>query len=297
MKVLVTGTGGQLGSKLAGLLGRDPRFDVTGTDRRSLDVTDRTRVLEAARALRPAWIVNCTAYNDVERAEEEPDRAFLVNDAAVGHLADAAAACGARLLHVSTDYVFSGEPGGEAGGVPRRPYHEGDAPGPLSAYGRSKLAGEERLRAHGVPWVVLRTSWLYGGPGRNFLHTMLRVADEARRGGRPVRVVSDQIGTPTDAWSLAAQARRVLLEGASGLFHASCEGAASWWDFAGAIFRLAGLGVGVEPIRLEAYPAKARRPRWSVLEKRRLTSLGIHVLPHWTQGLEAAWRLRGLGPA
>lgn len=286
MKVLVTGSEGQLGRKLVDLLSAGARFDVTAADRVTLDITREADVRALVSAVRPDWILSCAAYTDVERAESEPEKAFLVNDTAVGYLADSAALCGARLFHVSTDYVFSGD----FHGASRRPYHEDDVPAPLSRYGASKLAGETRLRNHPVRSAIFRTSWLYGGPGRNFLHTMLRVGEESRKAGRPVRVVDDQIGTPTDAWSLAEQICRLLGEDVEGLFHASAEGEASWFDFTREIYRLAGIHVATEPIRTADYPTKARRPPYSVLENRRLGTLGLDVLPPWREGLEKAWR-------
>ena len=286
LRVLITGSRGQLGSKLTQALSLDARFEAHPTDRQTLDVTNARSVLEAARATRPSWIVNCTAYNDVERAEVEPEKALQLNDEAVGNLADAAADVGASVLHVSTDYVFSGDFGVEK----PRPYDENDAPAPLSKYGASKLAGERRLLGHGVGAAVLRTSWLYGGPGRNFLHTIVRVGREAAASGRPVRVVHDQVGTPTDAWSLAAAVQRVLLEEPRGLFHASCQGESTWYDFTREIYRRARLEVAVEPIRRADYPGKAKRPAYSVLDNRRLRELGADVFPPWAEGLERAWR-------
>ncbi|HVR74117.1 MAG TPA: dTDP-4-dehydrorhamnose reductase [Planctomycetota bacterium] len=286
MRIVVLGSRGQLGSKVVEALSAEPGLEVTGTDRGRLDVTDPGALEAGLRDLRPEWVINCTAYTDVEKAETEPEKAYLVNDAAVGFIADAALKCGARVLHVSTDYVFSGE----FGGAPPRPYLEEDAPGPLCVYAASKLAGERRLSGHGVHSSVLRTSWLYGGPGKTFLHTMLRVGSEALRAGRPVRVVADQRGTPTDAWSLAAQIRRVVLAGARGLFHAASVGEATWFDFTREIFTHAGLEVRLEPIGTADYPTRARRPPYSVLENRKLDELGLNVMPPWKEGLARAWQ-------
>ena len=286
MRIVVLGSRGQLGSKVVEALSSRPGLAVTGTDRSRLDVTDSRALEDALRDLRPEWVVNCTAYTDVEKAEAEPEKAYLLNDAAVGHIADAALGCGARVLHVSTDYVFSGD----FGGAPPRPYHEGDAPAPLCVYAASKLAGERRLAAHEVHSTVLRTSWLYGGPGKNFLHTMLRVGSEALRAGRPVRVVADQRGTPTDAWSLAAQIGHVIHAGAEGLFHAASVGEATWFDFTREIFSHAGLAVRLEPIGMADYPARARRPTYSVLENRKLNELRLCVMPPWKEGLARAWK-------
>jgi dTDP-4-dehydrorhamnose reductase len=289
MKVLVVGAKGQLGPKLIALLERESRFAVAWTDRGTLDVTDAAQVHAVVRQHQPDWLVNCTAHNDLEAAELDPGAAHLVNDVAVGYLADAALACRARLVHISSDYVFT-EPSDPARW---RPFHEGDTPAPQCAYARSKRAGECRLERHGVEHAILRTSWLYGGDGKNgksFLRTMLAKGARALEEGRPVQVVADQWGTPTDVWSLAAQIRRVIIEGALGLFHASCEGATTWFDFARAIFHHARLPVTVEPMSLADYASRVARPQYSVLENRALLRRGIHVLPHWTQGLETCLR-------
>ena len=286
MRVLMTGSSGQLGSKLVELLERERQHEVRATDIPSLDITRETDVQEAVRAFRPRWIVNCAAYTDVEKAEAEPDEAYRINCTAVRFLADAALECGARLLHVSTDYVFSGVQPRD----PPRPYREDDPPGPISVYGASKLAGEVLLSSHAAPSLVVRTSWLYGGPGRNFLGTMLRLGREAMEGGKPVRVVQDQVGTPTDAWSLAAQIALLLRQDLSGTVHAACRGQASWFEFARAIFLQAGWDVPVEPIAASQYPTKARRPVFSALENFRLEEAGLQVMPHWKDGLEGALR-------
>jgi dTDP-4-dehydrorhamnose reductase len=285
MKVLVTGGAGQLGRRIAEVLGDEPAFHVASLSRAALDVTERDAVREAVRAIGPAWVIHCAAFTDVERAEAAPEAAFRVNDEAVGNVADAALEMGARLMHFGTDYVFSGD----FGGAPPRPYVEEDAPAPLNVYGASKLAGELRLRAHPVRSAVLRTSWLYGGPGKSFLHAILRRGKEAASRGEPLRVVDDQRGSPTDISSLARQVRRLLSEDASGLFHAACGGEATWFDLAVEILRKARLGVRPEPIASAEYPSRARRPPYSVLESRRLHRSGLLVMPDWREGLDRAW--------
>lgn len=285
MRVLVTGSCGQLGSKVVETLREDARLEVRGTSRAELDITKGDEVQRVVKAFRPTWIVNCAAYTEVEKAESEPERAYLLNSTAVRHLADAGRENGSRLLHLSTDYVFSGLFPASA----PRPYHEEDAAGPLSVYGASKLAGEICLQNHPVRATILRTSWLYGGPGRNFLHTMLRLGKERSLAREPLRVVDDQRGTPTDAWSLAAQVRRLLFEEVGGVLHASSEGETSWFGFAEEIFRIAEVSVRLEPITSAQYPARARRPAYSVLENRRLNGLAMGVLPDWKVGLRKAW--------
>ena len=286
MKLLVTGSGGQLGSRIVEALHAQAAHDVVALPRSSLDIANREAVLEAVGAARPDWIINCAAYTDVERAEGERAEAFRLNDEAVGVIADAAEKYHSRLLHASTDYVFSGDFGGES----PRPYHEDDAPAPLSVYGASKLAGETRLRAHEVRSLIVRTSWLYGGPGKNFLSTMLRLGREAEASGKPVRVVGDQRGSPTDAPGLARQIIRLIEAGVEGLVHASAHGDATWHEFAAEIFVRAGLHPGLERIASAEYPTRARRPPYSVLENRNLRGLGLDILPDWKEGLEQALR-------
>lgn len=283
MKVLLTGARGQLGSSLSALLAGKQGVELTATDRGTLDVTNREAVLARVRAVRPDWIINATAYTDVERAESEAERAFLVNDVATGHLADAAYEVRSRLLHVSTDYVFSGRFEG-----PPRPYVEEDVPEPLNVYGASKLAGEIRLSQHPARSLVVRTSWLFGGAGKSFLSTMLRVGRSAMDQKKPVRVVNDQWGTPTEVGSFSGQLVRLLGEDLAGLVHAPCSGATTWYQFACAIFEAAGLAVEVQPITTAEYPTKARRPAYSVLDARRLRTASLHVLPDWREGLRRA---------
>lgn len=290
MRVLLTGASGQLGRRLQEALQDGGRLEVAAFDRALLDVADPSQVHEVARGVRPAWIVNCAAYTDVDGAELHPEEAYRVNDRAVGHLADAASEVGARLLHVSTDYVFSGWVEGE----PRRPYHERDDPGPLSVYAASKRAGEARLEAHPVRSLVVRTSWLYGGPGGSFLGAILRAGRRALEEGKPLRVVNDQRGSPTDTWSLALQLRRLLSTDLCGLVHASCSGEATWLDLARAIFERAGIAPTLEPTTLQAYGGRARRPLYTVLECRRLGALGLLTLPSWREALATSWaRLDG----
>jgi dTDP-4-dehydrorhamnose reductase len=290
MRVLVTGSGGQLGSKVVESLLEDGRCrEVRGIDLPELDITLPQAVGDLVGSFRPDWIVNCAAYTDVEQAEEEPEAAYRVNALALGTLADAALRHGSRLLHISTDYVFSGR----VDSAGRLPLTEDAPPGPINVYGASKLAGEILLQNHEVSALVLRTSWLYGGPGKNFLHTMLRAGRKAAAGGGSLRVVHDQIGTPTDVWSLARQIAHLLPRDVTGLLHASAHGEATWCDFARAIFSAVGLCVDVEPVTSAEYPTRARRPAYSVLRNARLEASGLDLLPQWREGLEKAIRRIG----
>ncbi|MBR6432509.1 MAG: dTDP-4-dehydrorhamnose reductase, partial [Muribaculaceae bacterium] len=232
MTLLITGANGQLGRELRTLLDGDSRFDSTYTDVEELDITSPEAVDNMVNRLTPDYIINCAAYTAVDRAEDDEATALLINARAVEILATAAARVGAKMIHVSTDYVFDGNG--------NRPYHEDDMPHPVSAYGRTKLAGEQVLqRILPEQSVILRTAWLYSPHGKNFVKTMLEL-------GRPrdhLRVVYDQVGSPTLAADLARAIITVMtaIEWHPGVYHYTNEGAISWYDFTKAIHRLAGI--------------------------------------------------------
>ena len=274
MKVLIVGAKGQLGR---GLIAMAPaEADITSHDIDTLDITDAAAVDALVQAVKPQIVFNAAAYTAVDKAESEEALAEAVNAIAVGHLAGATKAAGAQFVHVSTDFVFDG-----LSGVPYPP----DAPtGPVSAYGRTKLAGE---RAAGEGALIVRTAWVYAPTGGNFVRTMLRVMAE-----RPeVRVVADQIGTPTYAPGLAAALWKMAAAGASGLPHYTDAGACSWYDFAVAIQEealAAGLletAVPVIPIAASDYPTPAKRPHFSVLDKTSTFTILGGPTPHWRANL------------
>jgi dTDP-4-dehydrorhamnose reductase len=267
VNVLLTGAAGQVGRALAALVPAD--VSVRALTRAELDVTDARAVAQAVAQAHPDAIINAAAYTQVERAEEEPARAQAVNAEGPGHLARAARAAGARLVHVSTDFVFDG--------TSSVPYSPQAATHPLNVYGRSKRAGEEQVLAL-LPGraLVLRTSWVYAPWGANFLQTMLRLM----RSGQGVRVVADQVGTPTSARSLARAIWQIIARPElGGVHHWSDAGVASWYDFAVAIAeegRRRGIlreDVSVAPITSAEYPTRARRPAYSVLDTRSLAML------------------------
>ena len=274
MKVLITGAGGQLGRTL--LATAPPHAAATGLRANELDVTDRAAVAKAVAELRPDFIFNAAAYTAVDRAESEEARAHAVNATAVGHLAEAADLVGAKLVHVSTDFVFDGESG--------RPYSVDAAPRPLNAYGRTKLAGEA---AAGPAALIVRTAWVYAASGRNFVKTMLGAMNERDE----VRVVADQVGTPTSARSLASALWKLAALDANGIHHYTDSGMASWYDFAVAIQEEAlALGLitartSVVPIATEDYPTPAKRPPCSVLDKRATFGALGRAAPHWRSNL------------
>ena len=278
MKILITGANGQLGREMRRLLDGDNRFAPIYTDVDELDITDMSAVDQMVGGLQLDYIIICAAYTAVDRAEDDEDTASLINAQAVENLATAAARHGARMIHVSTDYVFDGEG--------NRPYCEDDAPHPVSAYGRTKLAGEQALlRLLPEQSVILRTAWLYSPHGKNFVKTML----ELGRTRDSLRVVYDQVGSPTSATDLARAIITVMTaaEWRPGIYHFCNEGAVSWYDFTKAIHRLAGITTcDVQPCLSHEFPAKAHRPAYSVLDKAKFKTTFGTTIPYWEESLE-----------
>ncbi|CEJ11675.1 dTDP-4-dehydrorhamnose reductase [bacterium YEK0313] len=283
VKLLVTGRQGQVAQALAGLVRADVTIVALG--RPDIDIRDRASLDRAIAANRPDIVVNAAAYTAVDKAETESALAFAVNADGAGHVAAAAEAAALPVLHLSTDYVFAGDKDGA--------YRETDPVAPLNVYGRSKHAGELAVAAANPAHAILRTAWVYGAHGTNFLTTMLRLAREQDT----LRVVADQRGTPTQASDLAeailvaarAMSAAPEAEDWRGLFHVAGTGETSWADFAGEIFRQSaargGPSAHVEPIGTADYPTPARRPANSRLDAGRFRMTFGHALPHWTSGV------------
>ena len=252
-KVIVTGADGQLGRAINLQYAGSGEYELINTDVGDLDITDIDKVMKFVREIRPYAIINCAAYTAVNACEKEEDLAFRINAIGPRNLSIAATETGAKLMHVSTDYVFDGNG--------TRPYVETDPTGPQGAYGRTKLAGENFVREFGDRHYIVRTAWLYGD-GKNFVKTMLRLAETHDQ----VRVVMDQVGSPTSADELARAIAYLLPTENYGLFHGTCEGDCSWAQFTEEIFRLAGKNTKVEAITSEEYGAAAKRPAYSILE-------------------------------
>jgi dTDP-4-dehydrorhamnose reductase len=270
VKLLVTGAGGMLGRDVLAAAER-AGHDVTGFGRADLDVTDASAVRSAFDAERPDAVVNCAAWTDVDGAESDEPAATAVNGAAAGHVAGAAAALGAAVVLPSTDYVFDG--------TKRTPYVESDATAPQSAYGRSKLAGEHATMAANDRHYVVRTSWLFGVAGRNFVDTMLGLG----RDRDELKVVHDQVGCPTYTGHLAAALVRLAAgDGEHGVHHVAGAGECSWFEFATEIFRQADIDVRTLPCTTEEFPRPAPRPAYSVLGSERPDAIR---LPDWREGL------------
>jgi dTDP-4-dehydrorhamnose reductase len=274
-RLLVTGAGGMLGSDLvASAAARE--LDVVAVTRGDLDISDDAAVRRAIRDHAPDVVINCAAWTRVDDAEADERSALLVNGDGAGNIARAAADAGAHLIQVSTDYVFDG--------TATRPYVESDATGPRTAYGRTKLAGEHAVLAASPGHAVVRTAWLFGRHGPNFVATMLRLAERGE-----VSVVTDQVGCPTFTGHLAEKLLDLAAHRRGGILHAAASGHCSWFEFARAIFVEAGLDVQVEPTTSEAYVRPAPRPAWSVLASER----DDEPLPPWQDGLVAFLAARG----
>ncbi|MCS6976659.1 MAG: dTDP-4-dehydrorhamnose reductase [Gemmatales bacterium] len=255
-KIAVLGSAGQLGREILARLDGD----VTPWTRKDADLTDAESLSQVIHRLKPSIVINCAAYNFVDRAESEPQAAFAVNAFAPRTLADLARQMGFLLVHFSTDYVFGLDANRAI------PYRESDAPGPISVYGTSKLAGEFFIRSMAPQHLVIRTCGLYGrwgsgGKGTNFVETMLRLAGE----GKPIRVVNDQVLTPTAAADVADACLRMIQDGVRGLRHLTNSGQCSWYEFARAIFEIAAVTANLSPTDSASYGAAAPRPTYSVL--------------------------------
>ena len=283
-KLIVTGSGGQLGRAIRKRL--DGRYELIQTDIfddeatkiRKLDITDVDQVTSLVRATGPDGIINCAAYTAVDAQEKDVDNSWKINALGPRNLAIAAEDAGIPLVHVSTDYVFAGDQ--------PVPYTEFDTPGPVSVYGKTKLAGEQFVREFSRRHYILRTAWLYG-EGKNFVKTMLRLAETHEE----VSVVDDQIGNPTSAADLARAIDYLLPTENYGLFHATCEGSCSWADFSEEIFRLAGKTTRVTRLTSEEYaarnPQSAPRPKYSHLEKLMFKLTGDFRMSDWHEAIEA----------
>ena len=271
MRLLVTGAEGMLGRRMADEAARRGH-DVVGVDLGDFDLVDAQAVFDGVAEVQPEAVVHCAAYTDVDGAEADEERATLVNGEAAGHVTAAAGRHGAFVVALSTDYVFAGDAD--------RPYVESDPPAPRSAYGRSKLAGEEAVASVGTSAAIARTAWLYGAGGKNFVDTMLELASDRDE----VSVVTDQVGCPTWTGHLAPALLDVAERRLEGIHHLAGGGQCSWHEFAVEIFERSGVDCRVAPTTSEDFKRPAPRPAWSVLGSERDDAI---ALPSWQEGLAA----------
>ncbi len=275
MNILVVGSTGQLGSDCMSAL--EKCGTVQGVDFPKIDISDESCTIKILDRLHPEVVVNCAAYTAVDACESDP-ACWRVNADGSRHLAKWAAENGVFLVHVSTDYVFDGE----------KPlfstYTEEDTPAPVSEYGKSKRAGEQAILDSGADAAILRTAWLYGANGKNFLKTMLRLA--LQDPDRELRVVNDQFGSPTWSHTLARQIAAVVEARATGLFHATSADYCSWYDLADCFLKQMGVPFRMVPCTSMEYPTPARRPKNSILENRGLREAGLNVFGDWREELE-----------
>lgn len=279
MKILVTGAKGQLGQDVVYQC-KESGYDVLGCSREQLDVTDQEQCQRTVQSYQPDAIIHCAAYTAVDRAEMEVEQAFRINAVGTRNIAVEAEKVKARFIYISTDYVFDGQHA--------RPYLEYDTPSPQSVYGRTKYAGERLVESLCSRYFIVRTSWVFGIHGSNFVKTMLKLANERLS----LKVVQDQVGSPTYTEDLAAFLIQLVATERYGIYHASNTGVCSWYEFAQIIFEEFQVDVEVLPCSTEEFPRPAPRPRYSVLEPLSLRCNGFEALPHWRDALrrfKASW--------
>jgi len=278
--ILITGAKGQLGNELKVVSKKYYGYDFIFTDIDTLDITDPAKTTIYINKTKPDWIINCAAYNQVDKAEIDYQAALLVNGIAVKNISDSIKDSTCRFIHISSDYVFDGNS--------NVPYADNSPANPLSAYGRTKLEGEKAALIHQAS-MVIRTSWLYSSFGKNFVKTIIRLGNEKDS----IQVVSDQTGTPTYARDLAEAIMQIIsgvirnqIAFNAGIYNYSDEGVCSWYDFAVAIIEETGLNCQVIPILSKDYPTDTKRPAYSVMNKSKIKENYNLVIPHWRTSLK-----------
>jgi dTDP-4-dehydrorhamnose reductase len=280
VKILITGSNGQLGSAIRDLAATYPKYSLTGVDIEDLDLTNESHVRQYLQQHSFSYIINCAAYTAVDLAESQPDKAYAVNSGIPLLLGKICSDSGTRLIHISTDYVYNGKQW--------TPHTEDESPAPVSVYAKSKAEGEMTLRNNPLA-LIIRTSWLYYKSGNNFLRTMIRLSAEKKEIG----VVTDQTGTPTYAADLADAVLKIIDFSENngffpGIYNYSNEGVCSWYDFAVEIMQHTGSSCRVNPIRTTEYPLPAYRPEYSVLDKKKIKTVFGLAIPYWRTSMQKA---------
>ncbi|MDP4090335.1 MAG: dTDP-4-dehydrorhamnose reductase [Bacillota bacterium] len=285
MRILVTGSKGQVGSQLIDIInsgsseiGEIPQAvrnaEVIGKSSRELDITDAVKVSTFIKELKPDVVINSAAYTNVDGCETDESRAFMVNALGPRNLAMACEEISAKFLHISTDYVFSG--------VSTRPYREYDLPSPQSVYGKTKNMGENYVREFSSRYFIVRPSWVYGYHGKNFVYTVMKTANEKGT----LKVVNDQIGTPTNAEDLVHHILKLIVTDDYGIYHCAGKGECSWYEFAGKIVQLAGIPCTITPCTSEEYPSPTKRPAYSSLDNMMLRCTVGDEMRNWEDALK-----------
>ena len=273
MKILITGSNGQLGIELAKQLQIENKYEVIATDRSTLDIADIDNVNEVILSNNPDVVINCAAHTAVDLCETDVENAYKINSVGPRNLAGVCEKIGAKLVQVSTDYVFDGNG--------TRPYIEDDITCPNSIYGTSKLMGENFVREFCSKYFIVRTAWLYG-EGNNFVRTMLKLAET----NKELNVVNDQYGSPTSTVDLAKAIIDLITTEHYGVYHGTCEGQCSWYDFAKKIFELNNIDIKVNPVTSEEFKRPAPRPAYSVLDNFMLKLVGLNSFRNWEESLK-----------
>ncbi|MDT8716118.1 dTDP-4-dehydrorhamnose reductase [Clostridium sp. 19966] len=272
MKILITGANGQLGRELTKQYADNKNVELILTDVDTLDITNTSQVYDFVSNHRPDTIINCAAHTAVDKCETDVDNAYKINAIGPKNLSSAAYAIGSEIVQISTDYVFDGESSAAL--------TEFDKPDPKTVYGTSKLQGEKFTAELNPKHYILRTAWLYGD-GKNFVKTMLRLSEN----GNPIKVVNDQHGTPTSTVDLANVVRKLIEEKNYGLFHATCKGKCTWYDFTKEIFRIKGINCEVNPCTSAEFPTPAKRPKYSILRNYMLELTTGDITRPWEESI------------
>ena len=272
MRILVTGGAGMLGSDLLKRFGRD--HEAKGIDLMDMDILNEAGTRDIVAGIRPDWVIHCAAFTNVDGCENEPEKAFRVNSEGARNVAKACLGAGARMLYVSTDYVYDGSK--------KEPYVETDPPEPLNIYGESKLKGEQEVLGVAPDALIVRTSWLFGENGPNFVKAILGQVGKKKE----LEVVADQVGNPTYTPDLSEALARLVESGAGGIYHVSNSGSCSWFEYAKKILELAGVDdINVKPITTSELGRPALRPAYSVLSNEKYSALTGHALRGWDEAL------------